>query len=47
MIQWWLPGTGLVRFAGECALWLMLVALAASPMLSVRFRDRLIATIPR
>jgi O-antigen/teichoic acid export membrane protein len=47
IIQSWLPGTGLTRFAGECALWLMIVALAASPMLSERFRNRLIATIPR
>lgn len=47
MVQSWLPGTGLLRFAGECALWLMIVALAASPMLSERFRDRLVAAIPR
>jgi hypothetical protein len=47
MIQSWLPGTGLLRFAGECGLWLMIVALAASPMLSERFRNRLVAAIPR
>jgi hypothetical protein len=47
MVQSWSPGTGLLRFAGECALWLMIVALAASPMLSKRFRDRLVAAIPR
>jgi hypothetical protein len=47
MVQSWLPGTGLIRFAGECALWLMIVALAASPMLSGSFRDRLVAAIPR
>lgn len=42
-----LPGTGLMRFAGECALWLMIVAVAASPMLSEALRNRLIALIPR
>ena len=47
MVQSWLPGTGLLRFAGECALWLAIVAVAASPMLSERFRGRLIAAIPR
>ncbi len=46
-VQSWLPGTGLPRFAGECALWLAIVALAASPMLSERFRNRLVAMIPR
>jgi O-antigen/teichoic acid export membrane protein len=47
MVQSWLPGSGLMRFAGECTLWLMIVALAASPMLKQGFRDRLIAAIPR
>jgi len=46
-VQSWLPGTGLMQFTGECTLWLMIVALAASPMLSARFRDRLITAIPR
>lgn len=43
----WMPGTGLVRFAGECTAWLIVVALVASPMASGRFRNRLIAAIPR
>jgi O-antigen/teichoic acid export membrane protein len=47
IIQSWLPGTGLLRFAGECTLWLMIVALVASPMLSESFRNRLAAAIPR
>jgi hypothetical protein len=47
MVQSWLPATGPIRFAGECALWLLIVGLAASPMLSGRFRDGLIAVIPR
>jgi O-antigen/teichoic acid export membrane protein len=42
-----LPGTGLMRFAGECTLWLIVVALVASPMLRASFRNRLIAAIPR
>jgi O-antigen/teichoic acid export membrane protein len=47
LIRWWLPGTGLMRFAGECTLWLAVVALIASPMLRGSFRNRLIAAIPR
>ena len=42
-----LPGTGLLRFAGECSLWLIVVALIASPMAKAGFRNRLIAAIPR
>jgi hypothetical protein len=41
------PGTGLVRFISECALWLLVVALVASPLLKTSFRNRLIAAIPR
>jgi O-antigen/teichoic acid export membrane protein len=41
------PGTGLVRFVVECALWLVAVALIASPLLNKAVRDRLIAAIPR
>jgi hypothetical protein len=47
IIRAWLPGTGLIRFAGECAVWLLVVALVASPMLKGSFRNRLIAAIPR
>ena len=38
------PGTGLPRFAGECTLWLVVAALAASPLLKGSSR-RLIAAI--
>jgi O-antigen/teichoic acid export membrane protein len=47
IIRSWVPGTGLFRFACECTLWLIVVALAASPMLSADFRNRLTAAIPR
>jgi O-antigen/teichoic acid export membrane protein len=47
VIRWWLPGTGLLRFAGECTLWLIVVALIASPMARGSVRNRLIAAIPR
>jgi O-antigen/teichoic acid export membrane protein len=47
IVRSWVPGTGLLRFAGECALWLMIVALVASPMVRANFRNRLIAAIPR
>ena len=43
----WLPGTGLLRFVAECVLWLIVVALVASPMVNKSVRDRLIAMIPR
>jgi O-antigen/teichoic acid export membrane protein len=42
-----LPWTGPPRFIAECALWLVVVALAASPLASASFRNRLIAVIPR
>jgi O-antigen/teichoic acid export membrane protein len=47
IIRSWLPGAGLLRFAGECTLWLIAVGLIASPMLKESFRNRLIAAIPR
>jgi O-antigen/teichoic acid export membrane protein len=47
MIRSWLPGTGFTRFGTECALWLIVVALVASPILRGSFRNRLIAAIPR
>ncbi len=46
MIRSWLPGTGFTRFAEECALWLIVVALVASPILRGSFRNRLVAAIP-
>jgi O-antigen/teichoic acid export membrane protein len=47
IIRSWMPGTGMVRFAGECTAWLIVVALVASSLASGRFRNRLIAAIPR
>jgi hypothetical protein len=47
VIRWWLPGTGLLRFFAECVLWLIVVALLASPLTQASLRNRLIAAIPR
>jgi hypothetical protein len=47
IIRSFMPGTGLVRFIGECTLWLIVVALVASPLAKTSFRNRLIAAIPR
>jgi hypothetical protein len=47
IIRSWVPGTGMIRFALECTLWLIVVALVASPMARGSFRNRLIAAIPR
>jgi O-antigen/teichoic acid export membrane protein len=41
-----IPWTGLARFAVECSLWLVVVALAASPLAIRSIRARLIAAIP-
>jgi O-antigen/teichoic acid export membrane protein len=42
-----IPGAGLARFIAECTLWLVVVALAASPLAIGRIREKLIAAIPR
>lgn len=47
VIRMWMPGSGLVRFVGECALWLAVVVVAGSPLASNDIRARLIALIPR
>jgi len=47
VIRSWVPGTGPLRFFGECAIWLLVVALVASPIAKANFRNRLIAAIPR
>jgi hypothetical protein len=47
MIRPWAPGTGLIRFASECVLWLVVVAVVASPLARGTFRTGLIAAIPR
>ena len=41
------PGSGLIKFALECTIWLLVVAVAASPLSSKGLRDRLIAAVPR
>jgi O-antigen/teichoic acid export membrane protein len=47
-IQSVLPLTekGLTRFIAECAIWLIVVALAASPLANTRFRNELAGLIP-
>lgn len=45
-IRAWVPGTGLIRFVAECALWLIVVALIASPLASRSLRNRLVEVIP-
>jgi O-antigen/teichoic acid export membrane protein len=47
IIRSWVPGAGLFRFFSECAVWLAVVALAASPLTNGSLRDRLVAKIPR
>jgi O-antigen/teichoic acid export membrane protein len=42
-----LPWSGLTRFVAECALWLCVVGLIASPLLSGRLRRELVARIPK
>ena len=40
------PGTGVVHFVIECTLWLIVVALVASPLAHRALRERLIAALP-
>lgn len=40
------PGSGLVHFIVECAIWLIVVGVLASPLLSGALRERLRALIP-
>jgi uncharacterized membrane protein YraQ (UPF0718 family) len=46
-IEYLLPGTGIVHFVGECALWLVAIALLASPLANKALRQRLQDAIPR
>jgi hypothetical protein len=41
------PWTGPAHFVAECALWLAVVALAASPLTVGKVRAKLVAAIPR
>ena len=47
LIRYSLPGTGVLHFLIECALWLAAAAVLASPLLSKPLRDRLVEAIPR
>jgi O-antigen/teichoic acid export membrane protein len=46
-ISYLLPGAGIAHFLIECTLWLVAVAVLASPLANKGLRDRLIAAIPR
>jgi O-antigen/teichoic acid export membrane protein len=46
IIRSWAPGTGLLRFVSECALWLIVVAGIASPLANANIRARLDASLP-
>jgi O-antigen/teichoic acid export membrane protein len=46
-IRWLVPGSGALHFLAECALWSIVAGLAASPLAIRRFREALIAAIPR
>jgi O-antigen/teichoic acid export membrane protein len=47
IIRSWTPGNGVLRFAFECALWLIIVAVVAAPLANSSVRNRLIARIPK
>ncbi|HKU08085.1 MAG TPA: hypothetical protein VJR30_18625 [Bradyrhizobium sp.] len=46
-IRAFMPGNNLFWFVAECALWLVAVAVLATPLAGARLRDRLSDTIPR
>jgi O-antigen/teichoic acid export membrane protein len=46
-IKYLVPGGGIVHFVIECTLWLVAVAVLASPLASQSFRNRLMEAIPR
>jgi O-antigen/teichoic acid export membrane protein len=46
-IRYLLPGTGIAHFLGECALWLVAIALLSSPLANKSLRGRLVEAIPR
>jgi O-antigen/teichoic acid export membrane protein len=41
------PGSGLVHFVAECAIWLAAIAVLAAPLLRAQFRARLLAVLSR
>ncbi|MGT2501591.1 hypothetical protein ACVOMS_13520 [Bradyrhizobium guangxiense] len=40
------PGSGLLHFVVQCAIWLVVMACAISPLLRARWRQRLLSLIP-
>jgi O-antigen/teichoic acid export membrane protein len=47
IIRSWVSGTGVAGFAFECAVWLIVVAVVASPLAKASLRDKLAANIPK
>jgi O-antigen/teichoic acid export membrane protein len=47
VIRHFLPGSGVMHFLIECTLWLVAVALLASPLANKPLRDKLVDAIPR
>jgi O-antigen/teichoic acid export membrane protein len=47
LIRYLLPGTGVAHFFIECALWLVVAAMLASPLANKSLRNRLTDAIPR
>ena len=41
------PGSGVVHFVAECAVWLAVVAVVAAPLLRAQLRERLLAVLSR
>jgi O-antigen/teichoic acid export membrane protein len=41
------PGSGLVHFVAECAIWLAAIAILATPLLRAQLRERLLAVLSR
>ena len=39
------PGSGLVHFVAECAIWLAAIAIPAAPLLRTQFRERLLSAL--
>jgi O-antigen/teichoic acid export membrane protein len=41
------PGSGLIHFVAECAIWLAAIALVAAPLLRAQLRERLLSLLSR
>jgi O-antigen/teichoic acid export membrane protein len=42
-----MPGSGLIHFIAECAIWLAAIAIVATPLLRAQLRERLLAVLSR